>query len=128
MNGRLRKNIVLSETNLQDIQSIRNHRTYLDDGPYIIDQLWTYDKVMQQLRAWFPKVFAYLDKHQEKSQSNPVLLQWCLLRHPNKSFEIMLITKPNRMHIFENKGRLKASVKGSHLWFGELAASYTNRY
>jgi len=34
-----------------------------------------------------------------------------------KTFEVVLTSRPNGMHIFENKGRLKAGVKTSHLWF-----------
>lgn len=45
--------------------------------------------------------------------------EWIVLVHSGSQFTIVQVFKPNGSTLYENKGRLKANVADSMLWFGK---------
>jgi hypothetical protein len=81
---------------------------------------WSYARVSQVLRKLFPKVFHYLDASQEEKPP------WRLLNKSGQVLTVVDIACPTGTDLAKHKGRDKASVTDSHLWFGApIATIYT---
>lgn len=94
-------------------------------GGIAVDAAWSYAEVDKQVRKWFLPVFTYLAKaphRKQPSRSSSRLLhqpEWLVLVRSGNSFSIVEVAEPNGSTLFENKGRGKAGIADSALWFGE---------
>ncbi|KAG2108925.1 uncharacterized protein F5147DRAFT_773256 [Suillus discolor] len=120
-NGLIRETKAPSRGSQNEIQAMRNHGCYLDQQ-FRVDSRWSYAKITNNLRTWFPKVFRYLDTQVEKRTSQPRPGQeekpvWRLL---NKSGVVLTgvdVAFPVGSDLAKHKGREKASPSECHLWF-----------
>jgi len=101
---------------------MRNRGCYVDE--YVnFNHGWIYGRITQELRKLFPKVFEYLDAEDSKqaqavgsSQERKPL--WRLLNKTGQSLVTVDIAFPTGVDLAKHKGREKASITESHLWFG----------
>ncbi|KAI6017251.1 hypothetical protein BKA83DRAFT_23524 [Pisolithus microcarpus] len=114
-----------SKTYFSEVQSMRNRRCFIPStagGNVPINSLWSFTNVDKQLCEWFPHIFQYLDEHSNRKRSSSVHLRsempdWQLLMCHRGLFSIVQVVYPNRSTLLENKGRGKAGIAESTLWF-----------
>ncbi|KAI6013290.1 hypothetical protein EDC04DRAFT_2534111, partial [Pisolithus marmoratus] len=83
-----------------------------------IDTSWTHEQVTQQLRAWFPKVFQYIDSWQECINGPTTQPDWQLLDYNCGKLCLANAVRPTGTVLTRFKGRHKVGVNKSNLWFG----------
>jgi hypothetical protein len=112
---------------------MKNRGCYVDEQAVFYHE-WSYARVSQVLRKLFPKVFHYLDTERPRnvsSSSQSAASQeekppWRLLNKSGQVLTVVDIACPTGTDLAKHKGRDKASVTDSHLWFGApIATIYT---
>ena len=96
-------------------QELEEHGCYIkrDVG---INLGWTFQDVTDKLiRVLFPKVFQYVDNVRNEASTYP---DWQLLSLSNGKFALCPITLPTGNTLNQCKGRGKAGIADSSLWFG----------
>ncbi|KAG2067318.1 hypothetical protein BDR04DRAFT_1159261 [Suillus decipiens] len=101
--GAIRVSKAPSKNSMNEIQAMKNHGCYVDE----------------QL---FPKVFNYLEAERSRnvSSSQDEKLLWRLLNKSGQQLTVVDIACPTGTDLAKHKGRDKASVTESHLWFGTI--------
>ncbi|KAI6003079.1 hypothetical protein EDD15DRAFT_2157620 [Pisolithus albus] len=93
----------------------------------MIDTAWSHEDITKQLRTWFPKVFEYIDSRQECTNTSTAQPDWQLLVPNRGKLELSTAVRPNGIVLARFKGRQKASIADSNLWFGTyLSVHYTS--
>ncbi|KAI5995590.1 hypothetical protein EDD15DRAFT_2423402 [Pisolithus albus] len=118
------------KTYFSEVQSMRNRRCFIPStagGNVPINSSWSFTDVDKQLREWFPHVFQYLDEHLNRkrgSSGHPhsKMPDWQLLMCHRGLFSIVQVVRPNGSTLMENKGRGKAGIADSTLWFASRKA------
>jgi hypothetical protein len=110
------------KTYSRDIQAMRNRSCFLNpDKGITIDPSWTFAQLDVKVRNWFPRVFDALDRKPGKRTSTSTLSSrlpdWRLLTRTGSTFNIVEVVEPNGSTLYENKGRNKACIAESQLWF-----------
>lgn len=83
-----------------------------------VNSTWTHAQVDKQVRTWFPHVFEYLkSKHGTLSR----LPDWQLIIRSASRFIKVEVPEPNGSTLLEHKGREKAGIADSALWFGKVS-------
>ena len=99
---------------------MKNHGCYLDDVT-MVDSTWTYEQTSTKLAKWFPPVFQYVHDHgldQQRAGTGDILPWWRLLVKSGFSLNVVEAVYLTGADLLQNKGRDKASVTDSQLWFG----------
>jgi len=105
------------------IQDLANHGCYVKQSEkgFAINKGWKYVDINKQLHLWFPQVFKHLDS---QCQGIPTVSDakpdWQLLCCDGRplAFSVMKTTYLDADTLQTYKGRSKAGIAGSHLWFG----------
>lgn len=90
-----------------------------------VNSEWTFAQLNDQVRRWFPHVFIYLDSVQalksrkSSHKSTHPHSDWGMLVRSASQFTVLEVSEPNGSTLFENKGRWRAGVADSVLWFGK---------
>ncbi|KAH0836635.1 hypothetical protein J3R83DRAFT_8353 [Lanmaoa asiatica] len=107
-------------------QAMKNRGCFISHPPTAtevgipVNAAWSFLDVDKQVRAWFPLVFSHLNKKRASStsgRSTSGVPDWRLLTSRAGTFDIVEVVEPNGSTLNENKGRSKAGVADSHLWF-----------
>lgn len=118
------------KTYFSEVQSMRNRRCFIPStagGNVPINSSWSFTDVDKQLREWFPHIFQYLDEHSNRKRSSSghprsEMPDWQLLMCHRGLFSIVQVVYPNGSTLLENKGRGKAGIAESTLWFASRKA------
>jgi len=103
----------------QFIEDLEEHGCYIDKITPI-RVAWTHEDVTKELlRILFPQVFRYLDSHRQQSGSQVQQPDWQLLTQAGGEYVLCEAARPTGMALHRNKGRDKAGIAGSCLWFGK---------
>lgn len=91
---------------------------------------WTYEQTSDKLAEWFPQIFAYVQKHgldQQYSADRKMLLPWwrLLMKH-GSNLAVVETVYPTGEDLIRYKGREKASINDSQIWFGAWLYIYSN--
>lgn len=128
--GVIRVSKAPSKNGMNEIQAMKNRGCYVDEQ-VTFHHDWSYSRITQLLRKLFPKVFNYLDTERSRNVSSsqsagqdekPV---WRLLNKSGQVLTVVDIVCPTGTDLAKHKGRDKASITESHLWFGAVATIYT---
>lgn len=128
--GVIRVSKAPSKNGMNEIQAMKNRGCYVDEQATFHHD-WSYSRITQLLRKLFPKVFNYLDTERSRNVSSsqsagqdekPV---WRLLNKSGQVLTVVDIACPTGTDLAKHKGRDKASITESHLWFGAVATIYT---
>ncbi|KAG1731248.1 hypothetical protein EDD22DRAFT_928259 [Suillus occidentalis] len=122
--GAIRVSKAPSKNGMNEIQAMKNRGCYVDEQATFYHD-WSYARVSQLLRKLFPKVFHYLDTERPRnvsSSSQSAAGQegkppWRLLNKSGQVLTVVDIACPTGTDLAKHKGRDKASVTESHLWF-----------
>ncbi|KAL4062007.1 hypothetical protein J3A83DRAFT_4510923 [Scleroderma citrinum] len=98
------------------IQNLENHGCYLE-RQIQINTAWTHDDVTSQLCTWFPHVFSHFDARRAESNTPKIQPDWQLLVSDQGKLKLSTTSHPNGVVLARFKGRPKASVADSNLWF-----------
>ncbi|KAG2336494.1 hypothetical protein BDR05DRAFT_1005822 [Suillus weaverae] len=106
--GLIRETKAPGRSGQNEIQAMRNHGCYLDQQ-FRIDSRWSYAKITNNLRTWFPKVFKYLDTQVKKQTSQPWSSHeekpiWCLLNKSGQTLKVVNIAFPTGSDLSKHKG------------------------
>ncbi|KAF8124429.1 hypothetical protein EV363DRAFT_1178000 [Boletus edulis] len=99
---------------------IKNRRCYIDQV-MAIDSTWTYAQTSAKIAEWFPQVFQYVRDNkldQQRATTGDILPWWRLLVKSGFSLSVVEAVYPTGADLLQNKGRDKAGVADSQLWFG----------
>ncbi|KAN0094640.1 hypothetical protein V8E55_002927 [Tylopilus felleus] len=128
------------KTFASEVQAMKNRGCFITasspSNGIAINAAWTFAEVNDQVRQWFPQVFAYLDSVRTRTRTSSKSLhhttathpEWLVLVRSGSQFSLVEVTEPNGSTLFENKGRCKASVADSMLWFVTRKAVSDNVY
>ena len=96
------------------IDMLQEHSCYVQQNVKV-NLSWTHEDVTNKLlRVCFPKAFQYFDSRQSTSS----LPNWQLLSQNGGRFELCQVAQPSGANLHRNKGREKAGIADSSLWFG----------
>ncbi|KAI9571524.1 hypothetical protein HD554DRAFT_2169335 [Boletus coccyginus] len=102
-----------------ELQKMKNRGCYLDDVT-MVDSTWTYEQTSAKLAEWFPPVFQYVHDHglnQQRAGTGDILPWWRLLVKSGFSLSVVEAVYLTGADLLQNKGRDKAGVTDSQLWF-----------
>ena len=98
-------------------QQLEEHGCYIKED-IGINLTWTFQDITNKVvRILFRKVFEYVDSVRNEESSHP---DWQLLSLSNGKFGLCPVTLPTGTTLHQCKGRGKAGVAESSLWFGNL--------
>lgn len=103
-----------------ELQKMKNRGCYTDEV-ITVDSGWNYDQTTAKLAEWFPQVFRYIQENDldlQTSSKGEKLPWWRLLAKSGYSLNVVETVFPTGADLHKNKGREKASVGDSQLWFG----------
>ena len=103
-----------------ELQRMKNHGCYINDVT-MIDSTWTYEQTSAKIAEWFPQVFRHIHNHgldQQSSMTGDILPWWRLLSKSGNNLSIVEAVYPTGADLLQNKGRDKAAIADSQLWFG----------
>ena len=106
---------------------MKNRGCYIDEVT-TVDSSWTYEQTSAKIAQWFPQVFQHVhDKgyDRQRNEAGDIIPWWRLLAKSSYSLTVVEATHPTGANLFQNKGRDKAGIPDSQLWFG---TSYLPRY
>ena len=101
-------------------QKMKNCGCYIDTVT-TIDSIWTYEETSAHIAGWFPHVFQHVQDlrlDQQRTATGDSLPWWRLLVKSGFSLSIVEAVHPTGIDLLQNKGRDKASIADSQLWFG----------
>ena len=103
-----------------ELQRMKNRGCYIDEVT-IVDGTWTYEQTTAKLAQWFPRVATYVHGRkldQVVSKDGNILPWWRLLSKSGYSLDVVEAAYPTGTDLVKNKGRDKAGINDSQLWFG----------
>ena len=103
-----------------ELQKMKNRGCYIDEI-MAVDGTWTYEQTTAKLAEWFPHVYKYVrdnDLDLQTSEKGDILPWWRLLVKSGYTLNIVEAIHPTGADLLKNKGRDKAAVADSQLWFG----------
>jgi len=89
---------------------------------FAINKGWKYADITKQLHLWFPQVFDVLGVWCRTSPTGAEAQpDWQLLSCDSRplAFSVVKTTFPDADMLQTYKGRAKAGITGSHLWFSK---------
>lgn len=101
---------------------MKNRKCYIDEI-MIVDSTWTYDQTTAKLAEWFPQISKYIhdnELHLQTAANGKVVPWWRLLVKTGYQLGVVEAVYPTGADLLKNKGRDKAGVSDSQLWFGTL--------
>ncbi|KAF8121483.1 hypothetical protein EV363DRAFT_1397676 [Boletus edulis] len=107
---------------------MKNRGCYIDEVT-TVDSTWTYEQTSAKLAEWFPQVFGYIRQHKldcQISGRGNILPWWRLLSKSGFSLSVVEAMYPTGADLLQNKGRDKAGVGDSQLWFGTYYLLHTS--
>ena len=105
---------------------MKNRGCYLDQvGP--LNTAMTKEDVQTLVAKWFPNVHNFVRSQgygQQFDADSGKLLPWFrLLSRTGTTVTVVEAAHPSGEHLYQHKGRGKASAAESRLWFGALSIS-----